>query len=77
MERITFYVGILPEDGQELLNFVSSLNDDDTDSKFNASISGTFDDPHGYFEYVIRGTWECYKCFLGKKFVKSLNHYEE
>jgi hypothetical protein len=76
MERITFYVGILPEDKQELLSFVSDLNED-SDHKFYASIEGTFDDPHGYFEYVIKGTWDCYKCFFNRSFVKSLNHYEE
>jgi hypothetical protein len=76
MERITFYVGILPEDSQELLSFVSSLNED-ADEKFSASIVGTFNDPHGYFEYVIKGTWDCYKCFMNRNFVKSLNHYEE
>lgn len=76
MEKITFYVGILPEDKQELLSYVSLLNED-SDQKFLASIQGTFDDPHGYFEYIIKGSWECYKCFLDRAFVKSLNHYEE
>jgi hypothetical protein len=76
MKRITFYVGILPEDSQELLSFVSDLNED-SDPKFAASVQGTFDDPHGYFEYAIKGTWESYKCFMNRSFVKSLNHYEE
>lgn len=76
MEKITFYVGIDPKDEQELRAFVHSLNED-SDEKYFASIEGTFDDPHGYYEFVMYGTWECYKCFIGVPFVKSLNHYED
>ena len=76
MEKITFYVGIDPTDEQILRDFVYSLNED-ADEKYFASIGGTFDDPHGYYEFVIRGSWKCYECFQGQSFVKSLNHYEE
>lgn len=75
-EKILFYVGINPIDEQTLRTFVYSLNED-ADEKYYASIEGTFDDPHGYYEFVIRGTWECYRCFQGQSFVKSLTHYEE
>ena len=76
MESITFYVGILPEDKAELLSFVSSLNEEE-DPKTFALIQGTVDDPYGYFEYAIKGTWDCYKLFADRNFVKSINHYEE
>ena len=76
MEKIIFYVGILPEDSQVLLSYISSINEDVNENE-SATIEGTFDDPHGYFEYVIKGTWDCYHRFLGKPFVKSLSHYEE
>ena len=36
-----------------------------------------YDDPQGYYTYQLRGSWEAYKCFLGRPFVRSLSHDEE
>jgi len=77
LNPIEFYIGIIPEDQQLLLNLLYSLNEDDVDPNYNAHILKEFDDPHGYYNYVIRGTWKSYKCFIGKPFVKSLEHFEE
>ena len=76
MDRITFYVGILPEDTQVLLTYISSINEG-VDEKHSAIVEGSFDDPGGYFEYTIKGKWDCYRRFMNKRFVKSLNHYQE
>lgn len=79
-ERIDFYVGIVPEDKPKLMEFVNILNED-SDPKFQIFIKNEFDDPDGYYNFVINGTWESYKCFLdgcGKgSFIKSLTNYEE
>lgn len=76
MEKINFYVGILPEQDQDLKQFVYMLNED-TDEKYHVEVVKEYNDPNGYYTYVIFGTWEAYKCFLDARFVKSLNHYEE
>jgi hypothetical protein len=38
-----------------------------------------FDEPHGYYTYIIKGTWEQYELFLNHdaSIIKSVNHYEE
>lgn len=79
-DRIDFYVGIVPKDKSKLMEFVNILNED-SDPKFQVFIKNEFDDPEGYYNFVINGTWESYQCFLdecGKvSFIKSLTHYEE
>jgi hypothetical protein len=79
-EKIDFYVGIIPRDREKLMQMVDLLNED-TDPKFHVFVKNEFDDPEGYYNFVINGTWESYQCFLdetGKgKYIKSLTHYEE
>jgi hypothetical protein len=77
LDPILFYVGIIPEDSPTFFNFIHSLNEDDVDQKFNSHILKEFDDLNGYYNYLIKGTWEAYKCFIGQAFVKSLEHFEE
>jgi len=77
LNRIEFYVGIIPEDHQLFSSLLHTLNEDDVDPNYNAHILNEFDDPHGYYTYVIRGTFESYKCFIGQPFIKSLEHFEE
>lgn len=80
MTKFSFYVGILPEDHSRLLDFVYSLNED-SDEKFHCEIMDEYDNPYGYYTFVLTGTLDAYKCFLNThdtpNFVKSLNHYEE
>jgi len=79
-EKIDFYVGIIPKDREKLMQMINLLNED-TDPNFQVFIKNEFDDPDGYYNFVMNGTWESYKCFLDEcdksKFIKSLNHYEE
>lgn len=73
---IEFYVGIIPRDKSKLDEFIHMLNED-SDQKFFIEHTSTFDDPDGYLNHTLKGTWEAYKCFLNQPFVKSLEHYEE
>lgn len=75
-DKIYFYVGIIPEDGVILKEFVNNMIED-SDLKYFVEVINEYDDPDGYYTYQLRGTWEAYKCFLGRPFVKSLSHYEE
>jgi len=63
-----FYVGVLPEDRQKLLDFIEELKSD-------IKIKGEFDDPHGYYSFIIEGEMSTYSNFLEKDFVKSLEHF--
>ena len=75
-DKIEFYVGILPRDKNKLDELIHNLNED-SDQKFFVEHLSTFDDPEGYLNYTLRGSWDSYKCFLDQKFIKSLEHYEE
>lgn len=76
--RIDYYIGIIPEDADRFKSFVedlnSSLNDD-----LHIEIKSEYDDPYGYYTYVIKGTWSSYRAFLNKtnEFIKSVEHFEE
>lgn len=63
-----FYVGILPEDRQKLLDFIESLKSD-------IKIKNEFDDPEGYYSFTLEGNVDVYDYFVGKDFVKSLEHF--
>jgi len=76
-KKILFYVGINPEDQIKLKDFIGNFMEDDVDEKFHINIVNEFDDPDGYYTYLLEGSWYSYKCFSGRDFVKSLNHYEE
>lgn len=75
MKTIIFYVGVLPDERSSLINHLNGFNE--SQNKSVAKINGSFDDPGGYYEYVIEGTWDAYQSFMNLSFVKSLNHYEE
>jgi hypothetical protein len=79
-EKIDFYVGIIPKDREKLMQMVNLLNED-TDPNFHVFIKNEFDDPDGYYNFVMNGTFKSYQCFLDEcgsnKFVRSLTHYEE
>ena len=75
-DRIDFYVGIIPRDKHKLDELIFTLNED-SDQKYFIENKNSFDDPDGYFTYILTGTWDAYKCFLNQPFIKSLNHYEE
>ena len=69
---ITFYVGIDPKDEHEIKSLIHMLNED-CDQKFNTFIKGEYDDPDGYYTYILKGNLEAYKCFLHKPYVKFLS----
>jgi hypothetical protein len=72
--NINFFVGILPEDKSQLLNFVKEYNDKNSNSII---IKGEWDDPYGYYTFSLDGDWDAYDAFMGKSFVRSLEHFEE
>lgn len=78
MEKIDYYIGINLIDIDKLIEFMSVLNTD-IDVKLHITVMNTYDDPHGYYTFCIRGTWESYKRFLNNEesWVKSVNHFEE
>ena len=63
---IEYFVGILPEDRQKLLDFIQDLD---------IKIKGEFDDPGGYYSFTLEGEMNTYDKFIGKDFVKSLEHF--
>jgi hypothetical protein len=63
---VEYYVGILPEDRQKLLDFIQ---------KMDVKVKSEFDDPDGYYSFTIEGEINTYSNFLGKDFVKSLEHF--
>lgn len=72
-KNIEFYVGILNEDDRKLDNFIKYL----LAENIEIAIENHFDDPDGYYTYVMRGSWEAYTQFSKFNIVKSLSHYEE
>lgn len=76
-KKIQFEVGIIPGDEMKLKDFINSLIEDDVDEKFHMRIINEFDDPDGYYTYLLEGSWDSYQCIMGQKFVKSISHYEE
>jgi hypothetical protein len=74
--KIYFYVGIIPSDENELKEFINNMIED-SDQRYFVEVINEYDDTHGYYTYQLRGTWEAYKCFMKRPFVKSLSHDEE
>ena len=75
-DKIYFYVGIIPEDGVILKEFINNMIED-SDQRYFVEVVNEYDDTHGYYTYQLKGTWEAYKCFMNRPFVKSLSHDEE
>ena len=66
--KIEFFIGVIPEDKSKFLDFAE---------KIKLDIKDEYDDPYGYYTYVIDGTWEEYELVSKEKgFVKSLEHFE-
>lgn len=77
MKYIEYYIGIDPKDIQLMNEFMSVLNTD-INTYLHVTVMDTFDEPHGYYTYTLKGTWESYKKFLDEKtFIKSVNHFYE
>lgn len=76
LNKIHFYVGIIPTEEKNLKEFINNLIED-SDQKYFVEIINEYDDPHGYYTYQLRGSWEAYKCFLNRPFIKSLSHDED
>jgi len=70
--KIEFFVGILPEDDRKLDNFIKYLLSEDIE----IAIENHFDDPDGYYTYIMRGSYRAYEQFLNFNIVKSLSHHE-
>ena len=76
LNKIHFYVGIIPSEEKNLKEFINNLIED-SDQKYFVEIINEYDDPNGYHTYQLRGSWEAYKCFLNRPFIKSLSHDED
>ena len=64
-----FFVGILPKDTFKLLDLFKKLE---------LYVNYDYDDPHGYYTFVVEGNWEQYQILLDDKtIIKSLEHFEE
>jgi len=74
--KIYFYVGIIPSDERDLKEFINNMIED-SDQKYFVEVIDQYDDPYGYYTYQLRGSWDAYKCFLDRPFVRSLTHHEE
>jgi len=75
-DKIYFYVGIISSEEKDLKEFINNMIED-SDQKYFVEVINEYDDTHGYYTYQLRGTWEAYKCFMNRPFVKSLSHDEE
>jgi len=75
-----YYIGILPEDRGRLRSTIEFLNDN-PNWRWSVKVLYEFDDPDGYYTFLMEGNEETYRHFLrlstNEGFVKSLNHYEE
>ena len=67
---VEYYVGVLPEDKQKLLNFIKELN-------AGIEVRGEFDDPDGYYSFTLVGDVSTYDMFMGVDFIKSLENFWE
>ena len=76
LNKIHFYIGIVQSEENDLKEFISSMNED-SDEKYFVEIINEYDDPYGYYTYQLRGSWEAYKCFINRPFIKSLSHDED
>ena len=69
-----YFIGVLPNDRQVAKDFIEELNSI-KDSKIN--IKGEYDDPDGYYTFVLDGTIESYDLFMNQPFIKSLENFWE
>ena len=82
MSNIQFHVGILPED-KELFNQHVYMLNEDTDEKFHVHLHGEYEDSHGYYVMVCKGSVDAYRCFVpmynedAARFVRSLELFED
>ncbi len=76
MNKVIYYVGIVPEDTHLLMDFISLLNEQPNEN-LHIKIESEFDDPDGYYSYTIKGTFDSYQRFSKTGFIKSLEHFEE
>lgn len=80
MAIIEYYVGILLEDREIFENWVFKLNHYN-DWRYQVKILREFDDPDGYYTFLIQGYWDSYNQFVELSWknglVKSLTHHEE
>lgn len=67
---VEYYVGVLPEDRQRLLDFIKELN-------AGIVVKAEFDDPDGYYSFTLVGDVSTYDRFIGIDFVKSLENFWE
>lgn len=75
---IEYFIGILPEDKQKLLDFVEKYNNESNSlSRQKIDIRSEWDDPHGYYTFGIVSDWVSYDEFGKQSFVKSREHFEE
>jgi hypothetical protein len=72
-DNIEFFVGILVEDDRKFDNFIKYLRS----CGIPSIITNHYDDPDGYYTYVMHGNWETYKQFQEFNIVKSLSHNYE
>jgi hypothetical protein len=80
--RFEFYVGIVPADEQKFFDYIDILNYDSSTRYPVVEVLSCFDDPDGYFTFVVKGNWKAYEKFYRNaeediSWIKSLNHYEE
>jgi AAA+ ATPase superfamily predicted ATPase len=75
-DKIYFYVGIIQSDKMDLNEFINNMIED-SDQKYFVEVMKEYEDPQGYYTYQLRGSWEAYKCFMNRPFVKSLTHDED
>lgn len=66
--KIQFFVGILPTDRDKL---ISDIN------KFGWIKENEYDDPDGYYMFVMRGSWDDYNVMNKLDYKKSIEHFEE
>lgn len=74
--RIHFYIGIDPADRGEFFELFHLFNNE---LEYQMEIFDEYDDPYGYYTFVISGDWFAYDKFLNRngQVIKSVNHYEE
>jgi hypothetical protein len=79
-KKFDFYVGVLRRDINRIMDFINLLNED-SDPNYRVFVKNQYDDPDGYYNLVVNGSWQSYKCFLdeskSQEYIKSLEHYEE
>lgn len=66
--KVQFFVGILPSDREQLLSDIT---------KFGWTMENEYDDPGGYYTFVMRGTWAQYDAMKNLSYIKSIEHFEE